>query len=184
MDPRRGKGPSPRFAALLCWLLDLPPMTRPVITGVAVSGECVLVATDEDPFFNTPLGDWRDVERNLREWGAVCEAGGRDRRGAGAQGPGDGSMSGLDTLPPGFDRHADALAIVDSGACNPSGIALTLVHACRQAREEGDDARADPAVRLIATQLAFVLDANSDTGDYGALMAACRARAGTPPPIR
>ena len=75
MDPRRGKGFSPRFAALLCWLLDLPPMTRPVITNVAVSGECVLVATDEDPFFNTPLGDWGDLERNLREWGAVCEAG-------------------------------------------------------------------------------------------------------------
>ena len=74
MDPRRGTGLSPRFAALLCWLLDLPPMTRPVIADVAVSGACVLVATDEDPFFNTPLGDWCDVERNLREWGAVCEA--------------------------------------------------------------------------------------------------------------
>ena len=67
MDPRRGKGLSPRFAALLCWLLDLPPMTRPVITGVAVSGERVLVATDEDPFFNTSLGDGRDFERNLRK---------------------------------------------------------------------------------------------------------------------
>ena len=74
MDPRRGTGLSPRFAALLCWLLGLPPMTRPAITNVAVSGECVLVATDEDPFFDTPLGDWGDVERNLREWGAVCEA--------------------------------------------------------------------------------------------------------------
>ena len=74
MDPRRGTGLSPRFAALLCWLLDLPPMTRPVIADVAVSGECVLVATDENPFFDTPLGDWCDVERNLREWGAVCEA--------------------------------------------------------------------------------------------------------------
>ena len=74
MDPRRGEGLSPRFAALLCWLLDLPPMTRPVIADVAVSGECVLVATDEDPFFNTPLGDWCDVERNLREWGVVCGA--------------------------------------------------------------------------------------------------------------
>ena len=74
MDPRRGTGLSPRFAALLCWLLDLPPMTRPVIADMAVSGECVLVATDEDPFFNTPLGDWCDVERNLREWGAVCGA--------------------------------------------------------------------------------------------------------------
>ena len=74
MDPRRGTGLSPRFAALLCWLLGLPPMTRPAITNVAVSGECVLVATDENPFFDTPLGDWGDVERNLREWGAVCEA--------------------------------------------------------------------------------------------------------------
>ena len=74
MDPRRGKGLSPRFAALLCWLLDLPPMTRPAIAGVVVCGECVLAATDEDPFFDTVLGDWCDVERNLREWGAVCEA--------------------------------------------------------------------------------------------------------------
>ena len=74
MDPRRGKGLSPRFTALLCWLLGLPPMTRPAITDVAVYGGCVLAATDEDPFFDTPLGDWRDVERNLRAWGAVCEA--------------------------------------------------------------------------------------------------------------
>ena len=92
-------------------------------------------------------------------------------------------MSLADNLPPGFDRHADALAIV-GGACNPSGIALTLVHACRQVREAGGDVRTDPAVRLIATQLAFLLDANSDVDDYGALMAACRARAGTPLPIR
>ena len=75
MDPRRGKGLSPRFVALLCWLLGLPPMTRPAITDVAVCGECVLAATDEDPFFDTALGDWCDVERNLRAWGAVCEAG-------------------------------------------------------------------------------------------------------------
>ena len=74
MDPRRGTGLSPRFAALLCWLLGLPPMTRPAITGVAVCGACVLAATDEDPFFDTVLGDWCDVERNLRAWGAVCEA--------------------------------------------------------------------------------------------------------------
>ena len=89
-------------------------------------------------------------------------------------------MSGPDGLPPGFDRHADALAIA-GGACNPSGIALTLVHACRQVRDEGGDVRTDPAVRLITTQLAFVLNADSDTGDYGALVAACRRRAGTPP---
>ena len=86
-----------------------------------------------------------------------------------------------DALPPGFDRHADALALVGGGACNPSGIALTLIHACRQVREAGGDVRTDPAVRLIATQIAFLLNANSDTEDYGALVAACRARAGTPP---
>ena len=89
-------------------------------------------------------------------------------------------MSAPDGLPPGFDRHADALAIVGGGACNPSGIALTLVHACRQVRETGGDVRTDPAVRLIATQLAFLLNANSDVDDYGALMTACRAHAGTP----
>ena len=93
-------------------------------------------------------------------------------------------MSAPDGLPPGFDRHADALAIVGGGACNPSGIALTLVHACRQVRADGGDVRTDPAVRLIATQLAFLLNANSDVDDYGALMAACRARAGTPSSIR
>ena len=90
-------------------------------------------------------------------------------------------MSVPDALPPGFDRHADALALVGGGACNPSGIALTLIHACRQVRDEGADVRTDPAVRLIATQIAFVLNANSDTDDYGALVAACRARTGTPP---
>ena len=46
-------------------------------------------------------------------------------------------MSALDDLPPGFDRHADALAIVEVGACNPSGVSLTLHHACRQAIAEG-----------------------------------------------
>ena len=92
-------------------------------------------------------------------------------------------MSSPDGLPPGFDRHADALAIV-GGACNPSGIALTLVHACRQVREAGGDVRTDPAVRLIATQLAFLLNANSDVDDYSALMAACRTRAGTASSIR
>ncbi len=93
-------------------------------------------------------------------------------------------MSRPEDLPPGFDRHADALAIVDGGACNPSGIALSLVHACRQVRDEGGDVRIDPAVRLIGTQLAFLLDANADVADYGALMAACRERAGTTPPLR
>ena len=37
MDPRRGETISPRFAAVLCWLLQLPPMTVPAITGISIS---------------------------------------------------------------------------------------------------------------------------------------------------
>jgi len=73
MDPRRGDGLSPAFAAYLCWLLDLEPLTEPVVIGAAVSGECVFVATGADPFHDTLLGAWSDVEANLRAWGAVCE---------------------------------------------------------------------------------------------------------------
>ena len=40
-------------------------------------------------------------------------------------------------LPPGYDRHRAALDIVDPGACNPSGVALALHTACRQAIAEG-----------------------------------------------
>ena len=58
MDPRRGENLSPMFAALLCWLLQLPPMTNPAITGVVVAGGCVFEATTNAPFHDTPLGDW------------------------------------------------------------------------------------------------------------------------------
>ena len=34
MDPRRGQNLSPMFAAVLCWLLRLPAMTRPAIAGL------------------------------------------------------------------------------------------------------------------------------------------------------
>ena len=71
MDPRRGENLSPRFAAVLCWLLQLEPMTAPAITGIVVSGDLVLAATDERPFHDTPIGDWQDLERNLRDWGAA-----------------------------------------------------------------------------------------------------------------
>ena len=74
MDPRRGESLSPMFAAFLCWLLELPPMTEPAITGVAVAGDSVLAATDADPFFNAHLGSLGDFERNLRGWGEACGA--------------------------------------------------------------------------------------------------------------
>ena len=88
-------------------------------------------------------------------------------------------MSALDGLPPGFDRHADALVIAESGACNPSGIALTLHHACRQVIREGGRQADDPAVRLISLQLAFLTGTARilDPDDYARLLAACRARA-------
>ena len=71
MDPARGENLSPKFSALLCWLLSRPAMTNPAITGVAVTGECVYAATTHDPFLNVLIGSWSDVERNLRAWGAA-----------------------------------------------------------------------------------------------------------------
>ncbi len=74
MDPRRGESLSPMFQAFLCWLLDLTPMTEPAITGVAVTGDSVLAATDADPFFNAHIGSLTDFERNIRGWGEACSA--------------------------------------------------------------------------------------------------------------
>ena len=74
MDPRRGQGLSPMFSAFLCCLLGLEPMTRPAITGIAVSGNCVLAATDQDPLFDQHLGSLDDFEANIRGWGEACGA--------------------------------------------------------------------------------------------------------------
>ena len=74
MDPRRGQTLSPKFAAILCWLLELPPLTEPAIVDLAVSGECVLAATTDDLLFDTHLGDVADLTRNLRGWARACEA--------------------------------------------------------------------------------------------------------------
>ena len=74
MDPRRGESLSPMFAAFLCWLLGLEPVTDPAITGIAVSGNSVLAATDRDPLFNAHLGALEEFERNLRGWGEACGA--------------------------------------------------------------------------------------------------------------
>ena len=74
MDPRRCESLSPLFQAFLCWLLALPPMTEPAITGIAVTGDSVLAATDADPFFNAHIGSLTDFERNIRGWGEACGA--------------------------------------------------------------------------------------------------------------
>ena len=74
MDPRRGESLSPAFAAILAWLIGITPVTRPAITGLAVSGDSVLVATSETPFHDVHVGGLADLERNLRGWGDACGA--------------------------------------------------------------------------------------------------------------
>ncbi len=59
-------------------------------------------------------------------------------------------------------RHSDAL-FIQEGACNPSGIALAIVAACKEMRDEPDhkgtdEITSDPAVRLMVHQLAFICD--------------------------
>ena len=57
------------------------------------------------------------------------------------------------------NRFKDA-HLIFQGACNPSGIARSLVAACDEARAEGrgtDAVRRDPACRLITAQLAFLM---------------------------
>ena len=81
-------------------------------------------------------------------------------------------------LPEGYDRHEAALAIVDPGASNPSGVALAIHQACRQVIHEGGNQRED-AVRLMTTQLSYLVqgDSDLDLDEYRWLMDVCRARA-------
>jgi hypothetical protein len=81
-------------------------------------------------------------------------------------------------------RHHDALAIA-AGACNPSGIAHSILEACQEIRGEPDNSKrgtvgitADPAVRLMVYQLAFVCGADGRMdaiGVYDDLTKACEA---------
>ena len=81
-------------------------------------------------------------------------------------------------IPEGYDRHEAALVIVDPGASNPSGVALAIHQACRQVIHEGSNQREDAAIRLMTTQLAYLVHGNSDLDpdEYGRLMGVCRAR--------
>ena len=83
----RGENLSPMFAAFLCWLLQIPPMTEPKITGISISGRCVFAATTVDPYHSSLIGDWPDLERNLRGWGAVVRRRSGDDRRPRRQGP-------------------------------------------------------------------------------------------------
>lgn len=59
-------------------------------------------------------------------------------------------------------RHRDACLIIQGGR-NPSGIAYTLLDACTQCAQEGVDRAGDPAVRLIVTQITWLIDCRTKT---------------------
>ena len=65
-----------------------------------------------------------------------------------------------ETKRPHGSRFRDALVIINPGACNPSGVALSIVDACREMREhESADTKRlcqDPAIRLMVYQLAHL----------------------------
>jgi hypothetical protein len=68
------------------------------------------------------------------------------------------------------NRFWDAY-MIQQGACNPSGIARSLVEACDSAMAEHkstDEVRSDPAVRMIAHQLAYLLNLNEYEHDVSA----------------
>lgn len=87
-------------------------------------------------------------------------------------------------------RNRDAIAI-QAGACNPSGVARSLVQAIDEFTDSPDytgtdSVRADPAIRLICHQLAFLLgvgEINWDQDTYSRLTKAVEA-AVNPPAIQ
>lgn len=77
-------------------------------------------------------------------------------------------------------RHKDAI-FIQGGACNPTPIAKTLWDACLEASREGKVPREDAAVRLIAHQLAFILetrDIDFAPLTYARLVKECEERQG------
>ena len=84
-----------------------------------------------------------------------------------------------ETKRPHGNRFRDALAIVNPGACNPSGIADSIVEACREIRgyEPNGSTIDDPAIRLMVYQLASVCGvADYALERYIADEAACKER--------
>jgi hypothetical protein len=84
---------------------------------------------------------------------------------------------------PHSSRFRDALAIVNPGACNPSGIANAIVEACREIRDHEPTASTahDPAIRLMVYQLASVCG----VADYALAVHDRRGRLqGTPRRVR
>lgn len=84
------------------------------------------------------------------------------------------------------NRFDNAVAIQE-GACNPSGILHSMLEACEEIRANPehtgtDQLRADPALRLMAHQLNYLLNVGEidrDLDVYGKLVHECRTRAET-----
>ena len=88
-----------------------------------------------------------------------------------------------ETERPHGSRFRDALVIVNPGACNPSGVALSIADACREMREHENvgtnHVRNDPAIRLMVYQLAHLLGVAGDQYDvvaYTSDETACKQR--------
>jgi hypothetical protein len=84
-----------------------------------------------------------------------------------------------ETNRPHGSRFRDALVIVNPGACNPSGIAHSIIEACREIREHEPIGSTvdDPAIRLMVYQLASVCGVVDYTLErYIADEAACKQR--------
>lgn len=83
------------------------------------------------------------------------------------------------------NRFDNAVGIQE-GACNPSGIMYSMLQACEEIRAEPDHTgtdqlRADPALRLMAHQLCYLLRVgaiDNEPNVYGELLHECRTRAG------
>lgn len=84
------------------------------------------------------------------------------------------------------NRFDNAVAIQE-GACNPSGILHSMLEACAEIRNDPehtgtDQLRADPALRLMAHQLSYLLRVaaiDNDLDVYGKLVHECRTRSTT-----
>ena len=77
------------------------------------------------------------------------------------------------------NRFANAIAIQNPGASNPSGVARALVEALDEARAENVDTRTDPACRMICHQLAFLMgvgEIDHSLDEYARLMKICEER--------
>jgi hypothetical protein len=77
------------------------------------------------------------------------------------------------------NRHDNAL-LIQQGACNPAGIARSLVEACDECLKEGVSQREDAAVRLIVHQLAHLMavsQIDASLTEYSRLTDECRANA-------